>query len=264
MSYETILFDVQDNIATITLNRPDKLNAFNDQMIQETTDAFKQCARDGNVRCVVLTGHGRAFSSGQDLSDVQAREGQEGNFSIGEHLRHGYHRLLKQMLATEKPILGAINGIAAGAGVGIALATDIRIASDKASFMLAFSRIGLVPDSGTNWLLPRIIGQARTYEMAVTADRIPAEKALEWGIVNRVVPHEQLAENVLAWAKPMATGPTLAYGLAKRALNRAWNMSLDEALEYEAHMQELAARSHDFGEGVAAFLEKRDAHFTGE
>jgi len=264
MNYETILFAVQDNIATITLNRPDKLNAFNDRMIQETADAFKQCARDGGVRCVVLTGNGRAFSSGQDLSDVQTREGQEGDFSIGEHLRNGYHRLIKQMLATEKPILGAINGIAAGAGVGIALATDIRIASDKASFMLAFSRIGLVPDSGTNWLLPRIIGQARAYEMAVTADRIPAEKALEWGIVNRVVPHDQLAENVQAWANPIATGATLAYGLAKRAMNRAWNMSLDEALEYEAHMQELAARSHDFGEGVAAFLEKREAHFKGE
>ncbi len=261
MSYETILFEAQEGIATITLNRPDKLNAFNDRMIQETTDALKQCARDKGVRCVVLTGNGRAFSSGQDLSDVQAREGV---FSIGEHLRHGYHRLIKQMVATEKPIIGAINGVAAGAGVGIALATDIRIASDKASFMLAFSRIGLVPDSGTNWLLPRIIGQARAYEMAVTADRIPADKALEWGIVNRVIPHEQLMENVMAWAKPMATGPTLAYGLAKRAMNRAWDMSLDEALEYEAHMQELAARSHDFTEGVTAFLEKREAQFKGE
>ncbi len=261
MSYETILFETQDSIATITLNRPDKLNAFNDLMIRESTDAFKQCGRDKGIRCVVLTGNGRAFSSGQDLSDVQAREG---DFSIGQHLRHGYHRLIKQMLATEKPIIGAINGVAAGAGVGVALATDIRLASDKASFMLAFSRIGLVPDSGTNWLLPRIIGQARTYEMAVTADRIPADKALEWGIVNRVIPHEQLMENVMAWAKPMATGPTLAYGLAKRAMNRAWDMSLDEALEYEAHMQELAARSHDFTEGVTAFLEKREAQFKGE
>lgn len=261
MNYEHILFTVQDGLATITLNRPDKLNAFNDQMIQETTDAFKQCARDKTVRCVVLTGSGRAFSSGQDLADVQAREG---TFSIGEHLRHGYHRLIKQMLATEKPILGAINGIAAGAGCGIALATDIRIASDKASFMLAFSRVGLVPDSGTNWLLPRIIGQARAYEMAVTADRIPAEKALAWGIVNQVVPHEQLHEAVMAWAAPITTGPTLAYGLAKRAMNRSWDLSLEEALDYEAHMQELAARSHDFGEGVAAFLEKREANFKGE
>jgi 2-(1,2-epoxy-1,2-dihydrophenyl)acetyl-CoA isomerase len=155
-------------------------------MIQETTDAFKQAAREKTVRCMVLTGNGRGFSSGQDLTEVQERQG---DFSIGEHLRHGYHRLLKQMMKTEKPIIGAINGIAAGAGCGIALATDIRIASDKASFMLAFSKIGLVPDSGTNWLLPRIVGQARAYEMAITADRIPAEKALQWGIVNQVVPH---------------------------------------------------------------------------
>jgi 2-(1,2-epoxy-1,2-dihydrophenyl)acetyl-CoA isomerase len=261
MTYEHILFTLDSGLATITLNRPDKLNAFNDGMIQETADAFKQCARDKAVRCVVLTGNGRAFSSGQDLSDVETR-GE--NFSVGDHLRHGYHRLIKQMLATEKPIIGAINGVAAGAGCGIALATDIRIASDKASFMLAFSRVGLVPDSGTNWLLPRIIGQARAYEMAVTADRISADKALEWGIVNRVVPHEQLMEQVMAWAGPVATGPTLAYGLAKRAMNRAWDMSLEEALDYEAHLQELAARSRDFREGVTAFLEKREANFTGE
>lgn len=261
MSYEHILFDIQDSIAIITLNRPDKLNAFNDVMIRETTDAFKQCAREQAVRCVVLVGNGRAFCSGQDLSDVQEREG---NFSIGDHLRHGYHRLIKQMLATEKPIIGAINGIAAGAGCGIALATDIRIASDKAAFMLAFSRVGLAPDSGTNWLLPRIIGQARAYEMAVTADRVAADKALAWGIVNHVVPHEQLMENVMAWAGRIAAGPTLAYGLSKRAMNRSWNMSLEEALEYEAHMQELAARSHDFREGVNAFLEKREAQFKGE
>lgn len=260
MSYETILYAVQDNVATITLNRPQTLNAFTDHMIQEATDAFKRAARDNEVRCLVLTGNGRGFSSGQDLAEVQARQG---DFSIGEHLRHGYHRLIKQMMKTEKPIIGAINGIAAGAGCGIALATDIRIASDKASFMLAFSKIGLVPDSGTNWLLPRIVGQARAYEMAITADRIPAEKALAWGMVNQVVPHDQLREQVEAWAGPLATGPTLAYGLAKRAMNRSWNLSLDEALEYEAHMQELAARSQDFSEGVAAFLEKRDAIFKG-
>ncbi|WP_420643291.1 enoyl-CoA hydratase-related protein [Candidatus Leptofilum sp.] len=261
MGFETILFAVKDGVATITLNRPQKLNAFNDQMIAETTAAFKQAGRDKEIRCVVLTGNGRAFSSGQDLSDMADRGDA---FSIGEHLRHGYHKLIKQMVRLEKPIIGAINGIAAGAGVGIVLATDIRIAADSASFMLAFSKVGLVPDSGTNWLLPRLIGQARAYEMAVTADKIPADKALDWGMVNRVVPAAQLMETVAAWAGPLATGPTLAYGLAKRAMNKAWETDLFEALEYEAYLQEIAGRSHDNQEGVMAFLEKRPAQFRGE
>lgn len=261
MSYENILYETADNIATITLNRPDSLNAFNDPMIAEATDAFKQAGRDNTVRCVVITGSGRGFSSGQDLSDVQAREG---NFSIGDHLRHGYHRLIKQMVRLEKPIIAAVNGVAAGAGCGVALAADIRLASDKASFILAFSRVGLIPDSGTNWLLPRIIGYGRAYELAITADRLTAAKALEWGVVNRVVPHDQLVETVAAWAGPLATGATFAYGLTKRAMNRAWTQSLDEALDYEAYLQETAARSHDFSEGVAAFVEKRPAEFRGK
>lgn len=261
MAFETILFEVENGVATVTLNRPDKLNAFNDQMIDEATTAFKQADREKDIRCVVLTGNGRAFSSGQDLSDVV---GRGDSFSIGDHLRHGYHRLIKQMVRLEKPIIGAINGIAAGAGVGVALATDIRIAADSASFMLAFSKVGLVPDSGTNWLLPRLIGQARAYEMAVTADKIPADTALAWGMVNRVVPAAQLMETVAAWAGPLATGPTLAYGLAKRAMNHAWNTDLFGALEYEAHLQEIAGRSHDNKEGVMAFLEKREAQFKGE
>ena len=261
MAFNSILVDVANGIGTITLNRPKTLNAFHDEMIHETTAVFKQFGRDDNVRYVVITGNGRAFSSGQDLSDVQKRAG---TFSIGEHLRHGYHKLIMQMVTLEKPIIGAINGIAAGAGCGVALAADIRIASDKASFMLAFSRVGLVPDSGTNWFLPRLIGYARAYEMAVTADKIPAAKALEWGMVNRVVPADQLMETVMAWAQPLATGPTLAYGLTKRAMNKAWDSSLANALTYEAHLQEIAGRSHDNQEGVLAFLEKRDAQFTGK
>lgn len=260
MSYAHITYDVSDNIATITLNRPQTLNAFNDAMIRETTDAFKQVGRDDGVRCVVMTGNGRAFSSGQDLADVEARGD---TFSIGKHLRHGYHKLIKRMVTLEKPIIGAINGIAAGAGCGVALATDIRIAADKASFMLAFSRVGLIPDSGTNWFLPRLIGYARAYEMAITADKVPAEQALAWGMVNRVVPAEQLMETVAAWAGPLASGPTLAYGLTKRAMLKAWNTDLDTALAYEAHLQEIAGRSEDNKEGVQAFLEKREAHFKG-
>lgn len=260
MAYQTISYDVTNGVGTILLNRPSKLNAFNDLMIGETADAFKSAGRDESVRCVVITGAGRGFSSGQDLSDFQDRGD---TISIGEHLRHGYHRLIKQMIGLEKPIIGAINGIAAGAGCGVALATDIRIAADNASFMLAFSRIGLIPDSGTNWFLPRLIGHARAYEMAITADRVPADKALAWGMVNKVVPADQLTEITAAWARRLADGPTLAFGLTKRAMNRAWDMTLDEALEYEAHLQEVAGRSQDNQEGIAAFIEKRDAKFSG-
>jgi 2-(1,2-epoxy-1,2-dihydrophenyl)acetyl-CoA isomerase len=260
MAYETILYEVKDGVAWLTLNRPAKLNAFNDRMIGEATDAFKAAGREESVRCIVITGAGRGFSSGQDLGDFQDR-GE--SVSIGEHLRHGYHRLISRMVTLEKPIIGAINGVAAGAGCGVALATDIRIAADNASFMLAFSRIGLIPDSGTNWLLPRLIGQARAYEMAITADRVPAARALEWGLVNHVVPAEQLPEIAAAWARRLAGGPTLAFGLTKRAMNRAWEMNLDEALEYEAYLQEVAGRSQDNREGIAAFLDKREAHFTG-
>lgn len=258
---ETILYQVADNIATITLNRPETLNAFSDQMIDETAVALKQAGRDEAVRCVMITGNGRAFSSGQDLADVTARAG---TFSIGDHLRHGYNQLITTMIALEKPIIGAINGVAAGAGCGVALACDLRIASDKASFMLAFSKVGLIPDSGVTWLLPRLVGYARAYEMAITADKIPAARAYEWGMVNRVVPHDQVWETAVAWATSLAAGPTLAYGLTKRIMHKTWDMSLPEALSYEAYLQEVAGRSADNKEGVRAFLEKRAAHFTGK
>ncbi|MCI0395712.1 MAG: enoyl-CoA hydratase-related protein [Chloroflexi bacterium] len=261
MSYETILYDAADGIAKITLNRPETLNAFNNKMTEETIDAFKQAGRDKAVRCIVITGSGRAFSSGQDLKAVQDR-GED--FSIGDHLRSGYNRLILQMVQLEKPIVGAINGVAAGAGCGVALACDLRIASHKACFMQAFSRVGLIPDSGTTWLLTRLIGYSRAYQMAVTADRIPADKALEWGLVNVVAPEEQLMEIVMAWAGPLSTGPTLAYGLTKRAMIKAMNMTLEEALAYEAQLQEIAGRSHDRMEGVQAFLEKREPQFKGE
>jgi 2-(1,2-epoxy-1,2-dihydrophenyl)acetyl-CoA isomerase len=261
MAYKHILFSQSNGIATITLNRPETLNAFTEEMISETTDAFKLAGRDKLVRCVVITGNGRAFSSGQDLAEVQEKAGQ---FSIGEHLRQGYNRLIQQMVSLEKPIIGAINGIAAGAGCGVALAADIRIASDKASFMLAFSKVGLVPDSGLNWMLPRIVGYARAYEMALTADKIPAEQALAWGMVNRVVPAPQLMETVAAWTERLAAGPTLAFGLTKRAMNQGWTMSLAESLAYEAHLQEVCGRSEDNQEGVRAFLQKRPPHFQGK
>ncbi len=260
MAYETILYEVSERVATITLNRPDKLNAFNDVMIQESIDAFKQAGRSDDVRCVLITGAGRGFSSGQDLKDVQERED---NFSIGDHLRRGYNRLIERMVTLEKPVIGAINGVAAGAGCGVAVACDLRIASEEAAFIQVFSKVGLVPDSGSTWLLPRLIGYARAYEMAVTADKVGADKALQWGLVNQVVPAGQLMEIARAWAQRLADGPTKAYGLTKRAMYRAWDSNLQEALEYEAMLQNVASQSADHREGVQAFLEKRAPQYQG-
>lgn len=261
MAYETILYDVQERVATITLNRPQTLNAFTSQMIGETTDAFKQCAGDETVRCAVITGAGRGFSSGQDLKEVQGRADE---FSISAHLRQGYNRLITSMVALEKPVIGAINGVAAGAGCSVALACDIRVASDKASFIEVFSKIGLIPDSGSTWLLPRLVGYARAYEMAIMAEPVPAAKALDWGLVNQVAPAEQLDEIVRAWALRLAAGPTRAFGLTKRAMMRGWQLSLGEALDYEAMVQEAAAQTDDNREGVMAFLEKRQPEFQGK
>ncbi len=240
MRYDTILYTVTDGVAAVTLNRPKKLNAFNDLMIAEVIDAFGRAAADTAVGAVLLTGNGRAFSAGQDLAAVQ----EAGDtFSIGEHLRNGYNRLIKQMVTIEKPIIAAVNGIAAGAGCGIALAADMRIAADNAAFMLAFSRIGLIPDSGVNFLLPRLIGYGRAYEMAITAEQLPAATALEWGMVNRVVPREQLMETAVAFAAKTAGGATIAFGLTKRAMYKSWTQSLDASLETEADLQEIAGRT---------------------
>ncbi len=261
MNFETIDYAAIAGVATITFNRPDSLNAFNDQMIAETIVALKDAGRDQFVRCIVLTGRGRAFSAGQDLKDVESRE-QE--ISFGDHLRQGYNKLVLQIVQIEKPVIAAVNGVAAGAGCGIALAADIRIASHKASFIQAFSKVGLIPDSGSTWTLPRLVGYARAFEMAVTAERVSAEKALSWGLVNDVVPDEQLMDVVAAWSRSLATGPTVAIGLTKRAMQKAVGMSLPEALHYESQLQDIAGKTQDFNEGVRAFLEKRDPEFRGQ
>lgn len=261
MSYETIRYQVQHSVATITFNRPARLNAFNDQMLQESIAALEASSNDGAVRCIVLTGSGRAFSSGQDLKELPSRGV---DFEIGDHVRQGYNKLVESIVTVEKPVIGAINGVAAGAGCGVALATDLRIASHTATFSLAFSRIGLIPDSGLTWILPRLVGTARAFEMAVTGELINAEKALTWGILNHVVPADQLPEIVDAWARKLAGGPTLAFGLTKRAFRLAAVGDLAAALEMEAEVQSVTGQSQDFAEGLVAFLEKRDPEFSGQ
>lgn len=259
MDYETILYNLEEGVLAITLNRPDVLNAFNRKMTDELQDAFKKAERDPAVRCIVLTGAGRAFSSGEDLKSRSA----EGDSDFGSTLRQRYNPLVSKMRNIEKPVLGSINGVAAGAGCSIALACDLRIASEKARFMEVFVRVGLVPDSGSSFLLPRLVGLGKALEMAFLGDEIGADEALRTGLVNRVVPAEELESATRELALRLAKSPTKAIGLAKRAINRALTMDLDQALDYEVYGQETAGASDDHKEGIAAFLEKRTPNFTG-
>ncbi|MDQ6694065.1 MAG: enoyl-CoA hydratase-related protein [Chloroflexota bacterium] len=260
MTYETIEYTQYGGVLTITLNRPDVLNAFNTQMTTDIGDALKKAERDSSVRCIVLTGAGRAFSSGEDLKARQA----EGTSDFGSTLRERYNPIISRMCNMDKPVLGSINGVAAGAGCSLALACDMRIASEKARFIEVFVRVGLVPDSGSSFFLPRLVGLAKAYEMAFLGDEVGAEEALGIGLVNRVVPPDQLQAATQELAQRLAQGPTKAIGLAKRAINRALSMDLEQLLSYEVHAQEIAGASDDHREGIAAFTEKRAPNFTGK
>lgn len=257
---DTILRATSSGVLTLTLNRPEALNSFIVEMKEELLKALKDAARDKDVRVVVLTGAGRAFSAGQDLKERQA----PGVSDLGTELRLRYNPIILAMRQLEKPIIGAINGVAAGAGISVALACDIVIAAENATFIEAFSRVGLVPDTGSTWFLPRLVGAARAAEMMFTADPVDAATAERIGLINRVVPADRLMDEATALAGRLAKAAPISLALAKRALNRTFEMGLADALEYEAQLQSIAGRSRDHVEGVAAFVEKRPAAFRGE
>jgi 2-(1,2-epoxy-1,2-dihydrophenyl)acetyl-CoA isomerase len=264
MAYEAILTQQDDAVLTITLNRPDRLNAATDQMLDELIDAFKNAERDSGVRAILLTGAGRGFCAGQDLGAAQERQAEAGGLSFGEHLRRTYNPLILRMRQMPKPIIGAINGVAAGAGMSMAMACDIRLAAESASFLQAFVKIGLIPDSGSTWMLPRLIGMTRALDLMLTGKKITASEALGYGLVNQVVPDADLAATAAQTAAEFAAAPTKAIGYIKRALEFAATGTLADALNNEADMQDIAGRTADHTEGIAAFLEKRPAHFKGE
>jgi 2-(1,2-epoxy-1,2-dihydrophenyl)acetyl-CoA isomerase len=262
MAEETVLVEVdaEAGVATVTLNRPDALNSLTVPMKQALLAAFRRLERDATVRAVVLTGAGRAFCAGQDLRERL----QPDAAPLGVEVRERYNPIIRAMRGLPKPIVGAINGVAAGAGASLAMASDIRIASDAATFSLAFGRVGLVPDSGATWFLPRLVGATRATELALLNDAVSAADAVRLGLVGRVVPAADLATEARAIAARLAAGAPKAIALTKRALNAAWDRDLDAALDYEAHLQDMAGRTKDHAEGMAAFLEKRPPRFTGE
>ncbi len=260
MAYETVIYAVAEGVATLTLNRPDVLNAFNQQLTDEIQDVLKKVERDEAARCLVITGGGRAFSAGEDLKSHAGEEQR----SLADSLRNRYNPIIRKLAALNKPVLGAINGVAAGAGFSLALACDLRIASDKASFLQAFVNIGLVPDSGSSFFLPRLVGYAKAAELCMLGEKIGAEEALRLGIVNKLVAHDDLMSATTEWASRLANGPTLALGLIKRALHLGTTGSLDEVLDYEVYGQEIAGHSADYDEGTAAFMAKRKPQFTGK
>ena len=252
--------DVAERVATITLSRPDALNALDRPMKTELLAALRQVDRDPEVRAVILTGDGRAFCAGQDLNEPFG-----GDYpTLEDEVRDRYNPIIMALRRLSKPVIGAINGVAAGAGCSLALACDLRIAAEGASFVLAFGRIGLVPDSGTSWFLPRLVGSARAAELALAGDSLTAADAERLGIVSRVVAGDALMAEAGALAARLAAGSPRAMALAKRALAYAESATLEEALANEAFLQGIAGRSADHAEGLAAFRAKRPPRFTGE
>ena len=264
MSYETVMWDVEDGVGRITLNRPDTLNAWNEQFGFDLREVVTKEARDESVRALLITGAGRAFSSGADLKEGGAGEtDHDGLPNVRKRLAEIYHPILLGLRELPKPVVAAVNGPAVGIGASLAFACDLIVASAGSYFNLAFVNIGLMPDGGSTAFVPAAVGKARAFEMALLGERVPAQQALDWGLINRVVKRESLAKEGLELAQKLANGPTRSYASSKRALNRMLYPDLGGQLDLEAEIQHQLVRSDDFIEGVTAFAEKREAVFRG-
>lgn len=259
MNFKFLKYEVKEGVATITLNRPDVYNALNDGITYELQDALKAVAKDDQIRVVVLTGEGKAFCSGQDLKAAATEKR-----SFLDSLNKRFNPIIRLMRNLQKPIVCKLNGVAAGAGCSLALACDLIVASEEATLIEIFVNIGLVPDSGSSYFLPRLVGMAKAFELCSMGSRVKAKEAFDLGLINKVVPADQLDSATKEYTDYFAQAPTKAIGLIKKMLNKSATSSLDDMLEYEAYCQEIAGSSYDHKEGVTAFLEKRKAKFLGK
>ncbi len=262
MPFQHILFSIEDGVALLSLNRPEQLNSFNTAMHLEVREALKQVRQSSEARVLLLTAEGRGFCAGQDLSDRNVAPGAEMP-DLGESIDKFYNPLVRTLRDLPLPVVCAVNGVAAGAGANIPLACDLVLAARSASFIQAFCKIGLVPDSGGTWLLPRQVGMARAKALAMLGERLGAEQAQQWGLIHRVVDDAALRDEALALARQLATQPTYGLALIKRSLNASFDNGFDEQLELERDLQRLAGRSEDYREGVSAFMNKRTPAFKG-
>lgn len=261
MTFDTILFGVEQGIARLTLNRPDKLNSFNGQMHIEVRSALETLSGIA-ARVLVLTGAGRGFCAGQDLGDRAVAPGAQ-QIDLGESLERNYNPLIRALQGLPMPVIAAVNGVAAGAGANIALACDLVIAARSASFVQAFSKLGLVPDSGGTWTLPRLVGGARALGLTLLGNKLGAEQAAAWGMIWQCVDDSELAATVDALAAQLAQAPTRGLAATKTAIRDGWRRTLSEQLDVERDVQRELGRSADYAEGVAAFSAKRAPNFTG-